>query len=311
MNVYPKCARSFMELISSDGRLLNKFIINKIKNVKPFDVTLRDGLQSLTNEEQLAFKTDDKKFLYNYITQNYHVKNLEIGSCVNNKILPIFNDTEELFNYTKLKNKNINNYILVPNYEQLLNAIQIGAKNFSFITSVSNSFQMKNTKMTIEQSYNEIHNMMVFLDDSPLKDYNIKLYVSCISKCPIEGNIKINTIVNNLVKLHKLRPDKLCLSDTCGELQPVQLYNIIQGLIFNKLDLSRFSLHLHVKPERELEVEKLFHLALDHGINEFDVSYLKSGGCSLTMDKNKIAPNMSYDQYYKFLTTYLINNDNL
>ena len=114
-----------------------------------------------------------------------------------------------------------------------------------------------------------------------------------------------------MVKLHKLRPDKLCLSDTCGELQDVQLYNIIQGLIFNKLDLSRFSLHLHVKPERELEVEKLFHLALDHGINEFDVSYLKSGGCSLTMDKNKIAPNMSYEQYYKFLTSYLINKDNL
>lgn len=311
MSIYPKCGRSFMDLIGSDGRLLNKYIIHKIKNVKLFDVTLRDGLQSLTNEEQLAFKTDDKKFLYNYITQKYHVKNLEIGSCVNKKILPIFNDTEELLNYTKLNNKDINNYILVPNYEQLLNAIQFGARNFSFITSVSNSFQMKNTKMTIEQSYNEIHNMMVFLDDSPLKDYNIKLYVSCISKCPIEGNITINTIVNNLVKLHKLRPDKLCLSDTCGELQPVQLYNIIQGLIFNKLDLSRFSLHLHVKPERELEVEKLFHLALDHGINEFDVSYLKSGGCSLTMDKNEIAPNMSYEQFYKFLTTYLINNDNL
>jgi hydroxymethylglutaryl-CoA lyase len=311
MNSYPKCIRSFMEVISSDTKLLSKYKIHNIKNVRPFDVTLRDGLQSLSNEEQLAFKTDDKKIIYKYIIQKYDPKNLEIGSCINKKLLPIFNDTEELFNYSKLVNKQTNHYVLVPNYEQLLYAIKFGARNFSFITSVSNSFQIKNTKMTIEQSYNEINNMMVFLDDSPLKDYNIKLYVSCISKCPIEGNITINTIIDNLVKLHKLRPDKLCLSDTCGELQPVQLYNIIQGLMFNKLDLSRFSLHLHVKPERELEVEKLFHLALDYGINEFDVSYLKSGGCSVTMDKNKIAPNMSYEQYYKFLTTYLINNDNL
>ena len=306
MNIYPKSTSAFIKLIKTDKRVLNKLI--NIKDViRPFDVTLRDGLQALTPLEQKYFTTEKKKELYQTIIKKYNPKNIEIGSSVNKNLFPIFNDTEELFKYSEnynIKKKQCNNYILVPNLDHLMNSINIGFRNFSFITSVSDSFQIKNTKMTVEQSYNEINNMMAFLDDSPLKYYNIKLYISCISKCPIEGDIMINKIIDNLVKLHKLRPDILCLSDTCGELQPIQLYNIIQGLISNKLDLSRFSLHLHVKPERELEVEKLVHLALDYGINEFDVSLIKSGGCSITMNKNQIAPNMSYEQLYKFISSY-------
>ena len=48
------------------------------------------------------------------------------------------------------------------------------------------------------------------------------------------------------------------------------------------------------------------HTAIDYGIEEFDVSYLTTGGCSVTMDKNKLAPNMSYEQFYKYITNYLI-----
>jgi hypothetical protein len=54
------------------------------------------------------------------------------------------------------------------------------------------------------------------------------------------------------------------------------------------------------------EIEKIVHSALDNGITEFDVSELDTGGCSITMDKNKILPNLSYEQYYKFLTNYLM-----
>jgi pyruvate/oxaloacetate carboxyltransferase len=156
-------------------------------------------------------------------------------------------------------------------------------------------------------SYNDLYEMMYSFEENKyrLKPPYVKLYVSCISKCPIQGNIMINTIVDKLVKLDKLKTDKLCLSDTCGDLEPVQLYNIIQGLIFNNVNLSKISLHLHVKPKRELEVEKLIHLALDYGINEFDVSALNTGGCSVTMDKNQIAPNLSYELYYKSLVNYI------
>ena len=316
---YPKCARSFLELYQKNMEITNKNL-NKLLRVTPFDVTLRDGLQSLDIEEQKDFTTNTKKNLYDFIVKNYNPRNIEIGSCVNNtKVLPIFKDTEDLF---KSINDNKNKYILVPNQDQLLNALKFGATNFSFITSVSNSFQVKNTKLTKQENLINLNNMLHLLDDYPnikidiensqvtqvFPNYNIKLYVSCINECPIEGKIPINTIVSELHKLSGMKFDKICLSDTCGTLTHSDFSQIIGMLYEIGVDTDKFTLHLHVKPEREDEIENIFHTALDYGIEEFDVSYLKSGGCSVTIDKDKdkITPNMSYEQYYKFLNNYLI-----
>ena len=306
MNIYPKCTTSFMELIHAQKKLTNLYV-NKIIKVRPFDVTLRDGLQALSRFEKENFDINIKKRIYDEIVNKYNPRNLEIGSCVNKKVLPIFNDTEELFKYAELNNISNNNFILVPNFEQLQNAIKFGVTNFSFITSVSNSFQLKNTKMSLDDTYLNLCNMMLYLDDSHIQKYNVKLYVSCINECPIEGKINTEKIVGEIFALSLLKFDKLCLSDTCGTLTHDDFINIVKNMKKLGFDMKRLSLHLHVIPQRENNIEKIFHSALDYGINEFDVSDLKTGGCSVTMDKNKIAPNLSYEQYYKFLTTYLLN----
>jgi len=315
-NSYPKCARSFLEFYQNNKSLTNKYV-NKLLRVRPFDVTLRDGLQALTTDEQAEYTTNFKKQLYKEIIEKYNPRNLEIGSCVNKKIFPIFTDTEDLFSSIK---DNKNKYILVPNQEYLSNALNFGATNFSFITSVSNSFQLKNTKMTLRENLNNLNNMIHFLDNySKYKidiengdvtveffNFNIKLYVSCINECPIEGKISNDDIVSKLYYLSGKKFDKICLSDTCGTLTNDDFSEIIGMLYEIGADINKFTLHLHIKPEREDEVQEIVHTALDYGIEEFDVSYLKSGGCSVTMDKNKMAPNMSYEQYYKFLSNYLI-----
>ena len=314
---YPKCARSFLELYQKNMEITNKNL-NKLLRVTPFDVTLRDGLQSLDIEEQKDFTTNTKKNLYDFIVKNYNPRNIEIGSCVNNtKVLPIFKDTEDLF---KSINDNKNKYILVPNQDQLLNALKFGATNFSFITSVSNSFQVKNTKLTKQENLINLNNMLHLLDDYPnikidiensqvtqvFPNYNIKLYVSCINECPIEGKIPIFNIVTELYNLSNNKFDKICLSDTCGTLTHDDFSQLIGMLYELGADIDKFTLHLHVKPDREDEVEKIVHTAIDYGIEEFDVSELKTGGCSVTMEQNNLSPNMSYEQFYKFLTNYLI-----
>ena len=66
------------------SRFLNK--------VKLFDVSLRDGLQGLTLIEQHRFKFYHKKNLYNDIIKTHNPFNMEIGSFVSPKVLPIFSD---------------------------------------------------------------------------------------------------------------------------------------------------------------------------------------------------------------------------
>lgn len=315
---YPNCYRSFIRFCNGDKQLFNKYM-NKLSQVKPFDVTLRDGLQGLSIEEQQKIQSIDKINLYHFIKNTYDPINIEIGSIVSNKVLPIFEDSSIIYNHiennyyeTNILDPNrakSNNFILIPNENQFLLNINkfIGLNCFSFIASVSESFQQKNTKMSINRTFQEINNMVRYLDDSQEKHIT-KLYISCINECPIEGKINNDDVINKILKFNTLKSDFLCLSDTCGSLTNEDLIYILNRLnIYLSLtDFKKLSLHLHVKPGREDDIEKIIHTALDFGITSFDVSHLESGGCSVTMNKSQLYPNLSYDLYYKSLCTYLL-----
>jgi hypothetical protein len=136
----------------------------------------------------------------------------------------------------------------------------------------------------------------------------VKLYVSCINECPIEGKIDNDFIVNKLLMINKMNVDNICLSDTCGTLDVDDFEYIVDTCNFFGLPSSKLSLHFHVKNGREDIVEKIIHKALDRRIINFDVSLLETGGCSVTMNKNQISPNLSYELYYKFLVNYIETN---
>jgi hydroxymethylglutaryl-CoA lyase len=299
-----------MEFVNSNKTLLNKYICKRVNKVKSFDVSLRDGLQSLSAIESEHFTTNRKKALYKNIVINHNPNSMEIGSIVNFKLLPIFSDTPELINFFEnnfLYRKKPRNYILVPNFEKMKKGLDIGITNYSLITSVSNSFQFKNTRMTLDDTYLDLENIFNHLSTLDRSKFSVKLYVSCINECPIDGKIDTTTIINTIHKLTLLNPDKICLSDTCGTLTLSEFKSILDGFTRNGISYSLLSLHLHINPDNEVETEQIVHYAIDNGIFEFDVSSINSGGCSITMDKQKIHPNMSYEQYYKFLTNYLLN----
>ena len=308
--IYSKCAQTFRQFYSGDINLVDKFV-KKLINVKLFDVTLRDGLQGLTKEEQLNITPIDKINMYYQIKEKYEPKYMEIGSIVSNKILPVFNDSDSFYNYIEYcqldpDEPKIINCILIPNESQFQNINKfIGLRNFSFITSVSDSFQIKNTKMTLDTTFQQIENMTNIIKKT--NDYFIKLYISCINECPIEGKIDNNKVIETILKYQTLNPTMLCLSDTCGTLTENDLVYIVSNLNINK-NHNNLSLHLHVKSGREDEVEKLIHTALDLGIETFDVSAINRGGCSVTMNQTELAPNLSYELYYKSLASYILKN---
>ena len=317
-HIYPICFQSFTQLCLSNVKY-NK-LYNNLGCPKPFDVTLRDGLQALSKKEQETFTLKEKINLYNHIRIKYSPKNIEIGSIVSERVLPIFRDTLELFDSISDSQKqlnstnSINNYIVVPNKEKLKQVENTKNLNyFSFITSISNSFQVKNTKMSLKESDEDIKEMINILYNVPYKtqDPTIKLYISCINECPMEGKIDNDVIVNRILNLHKLNINKLCLSDTCGSLEVDDLEYILDTCKIFGLPMSKLSLHLHVISGRESIVQQLIHMALDRNITDFDVSLLESGGCSVTMNKTKLKPNLSYELYYKSLASYIIKKSDI
>lgn len=289
-------------------------IFNKIGKPKTFDVTLRDGLQNITDANEI--KKHDlsyKKQLYHNIYFNFFPTNMEVGSLVSKKALPILADSMELLKYveecteiqTEFKPRH---FILIPNLKQMKMAIEYPyANNFSFIASASNSFQKKNAKMTTRETREEIREMLNLLKNNNNKKtkYNVKLYISCINECPIEGKLDIDCIVNEILNYNDVNIDNICLSDTCGSLELEDFEYIVDTCNWFGVPYSKMSLHLHVKNNREHIVKQIIHSALDRKIVNFDVSLLETGGCSVTMDADKIAPNLSYDLYYDSIISYI------
>ena len=316
--LYPKCALDFKRILNTNPKFSN-FYYN-LGSPKPFDVTLRDGLQSLPKEQQEKISFSDKLNLYHNVKFNHNPENIEIGSIVSKKVLPVFSNSIDLFQDIYINEicmnelsgiVKTNNFILVPNSKQLDKVINYTNMNhFSFITSVSNQFQLKNTKQTLEDSYQDIYEMLYKFEENKYRQKPpfIKLYVSCINECPISGKIDNDFIIHKILNLNKMNVDNICLSDTCGSLNVDDFEYIVDTCNYFGLPSNKMSLHLHVKNGREDIVEQIIHKALDRRIINFDVSLLETGGCSVTMDKKQIAPNLSYDLYYKSLVNYIEKN---
>lgn len=316
--MYPSCAKTFKEWCHLNPQYTNTF--QKIGKPLLFDVSLRDGIQALTKKEQEQFTLKEKLKFYELIKTNYEPTNIEIGSIVNEKVLPVFKDSLEFLSLITMNSQLedeeqeqvINKYILIPNKEKLQSIVSNkNVNHISFISSVSNSFQLKNTRRTLEQSDKEICEMLHLLSNTYKTDPpKVKLYVSCINECPIAGSIDNDFIVNRLLTLHKLKIDKICISDTCGSLKPDDFEYIIDTCKYFGLPMSQLSLHLHVEKGYENITESIIHMALDRNIKDFDVSLLETGGCSVTMSANKLNSNLSYELFYKSLCTYIIKKTN-
>ena len=290
-------------------------IISTHKYMKPilFDVSLRDGIQGAI---PLHYPTNKKIDILRSICQNQSPRKIEIGAFVSPKVLPIMSDTAKLFDIVPsiihTFGKPVDIYALVPNKIGLLQAIKHGCKNFSFITSVSNSFQVKNTGKNLLYKKTELHEMLQYIAKLDLSS-KTKLYVSCVNECPVSGRIDNDFIIHEILSSYgnvnhldiNEMYDEICISDTMGTLKARDFEYIVDGLMRFGIAASHISLHLHVNSENAEEAKRILFACFQRGIHKFDVSVISEGGCSVTMNTNQLKPNMTYDFFYTTLREYL------
>ena len=268
-------------------------------SLKLFDVTLRDGLQSLKKIYSLVEKTD---ILHNIIVNRFPSA-IEVGSIVSPKILPQMEQSIELFHEAQFINiilpRPIDLYMLTPNLKSVNIASDHDITNFSFITSVSNDFQKKNTNKNLTEIKNEIELMMKRV--TLIQDSKVKLYISCITDCPISGKIDNHKIINEILHYYHTYDEisEICLSDTCGTMEFNNFKTIIDELLKRNVDFNKISLHLH-NQENKQNVKDIIIYGMKSGIYRFDVSDMPEiGGCSVTMENP--SGNLSYDDVKRCL----------
>jgi isopropylmalate/homocitrate/citramalate synthase len=285
------------------------------KKINPIlcDVSLRDGLQNAKVDD---YPTEHKKKVFQNIMNSENPPKIEVGSLASYRILPIMKDSIEIYKHAVeyINNEKLNTdvYLLVPSLNKLNIAINNKIQNYSFITSVSNSFQLRNTCRTLDRTKEEFKTMFEILDNGSIQNSKKKLYISCIDQCPIVGKIDKGFIINELLYYNEnYNFDELCLSDTCGNLSFENFFYIIENATYLGIPTSKLSLHLHISNENIENIKKILKYCFENEINKFDISSIATGGCSITIENKKLHPNLSYGIFYSILYEYIYEKINL
>lgn len=309
---YPNCYKSLRKLIDSND--VYKNIYNSL-NLIIFDTTLRDGLQNIKPSELGEYSTQYKLELYSKIKTKHKPAFVEVGSLSSEKLFPIFSDSVEIFVQTN--NKIVGkNFLLVPTVSKLKLAINSGCNNFSFISSVSESFQLANTNKSIQQTKAEILEMMYEIKiNQKTTNPQVKIYLSCIDHCPKEGKISPDLIADEIIYYNQVsKPDIICLSDTCASLTYETFISIVDKANKGGVPYHKLSLHLHIdnsNPNYYSNLQKIFNASMDRKITQWDLSLLETGGCVMTMDNSDVKPNLSYKLYYRLLVDYIVSKSQI
>ena len=265
-----------------------------------FDVTLRDGLQSLP---RLPYH--EKKALFQRILNKGNSTSIEVGSLVSPRVVPQMEDSLRLFRFANElveARRSVRSqhpcgrpchpelFMLVPpNDFYFTEARKERLPNISVPASLSEAFQQKNVRKTLEETY------QIVSDSAVRREFKkMKVYLSCFNECPVSGEkIKTPAIVDEIRRyVHLAGVSEVCLSDTIGTLGPIQFYDIIQTIAASDIPIDKLSMHLHA---RNAEVTRhVAMLAMQAGICRFDISHVDSGGCAVTIAKDELCPNMSY-----------------
>ncbi|WP_251551673.1 hydroxymethylglutaryl-CoA lyase [Neobacillus muris] len=236
------------------------------KQVEIIEVGPRDGLQN----EMVFIPTDKKMSLINALNKT-GIKRMEATSFVHPVYVPQMKDASEVFQGI-VKDPKIQYMALIPNEKGFDRAIEQGVQAVSLVVGASNSFNLKNVKMTRAESIKKFENVVVKAKEQKIF---VRYNIATAFWCPFEGAVDESLVVEMAKTINRLGADEIVLCDTIGRANPNQVYSL-------------FSSIMELQPEAMITAH--FHdtygmgqanvlAALQAGVRQFDASIGGLGGC--------------------------------
>jgi len=231
-----------------------------------YEVGPRDGLQN----EPTPIPTAAKIELINRLSRA-GLSYIEASSFVDPRWIPQLSDAEQVFAGIE-RNEGTRYAALVPNMRGLSRAKESGLESIAVFVSASETHNSKNLNRTIDESLDNIAEVMNELSDS---DTWVRGYISMVFGCPYEGEVATADVIRVAQRLVELGVDQISLGDTVGYANPRQVTERIAA-IGSELDLSAVALHFH--DTRGTALANII-AGLDAGVRVFDSAIAGLGGC--------------------------------
>ena len=249
----------------------------------------RDAMQGIQHFIDTRLKIEYINLL---LKCNFDV--LDLGSFVSHKAIPQMRDTAEVIKNIDLTDSKTELLTIVANLKGAKDALEFSEiHTLGFPLSVSNTFQLRNTNKTIEDSLIELDQISSLCINKRKK---LVVYLSMGFGNPY-GDEWNQNILNDYIQdlTSKMNIDTIALSDTIGIATPELVYNVFSKLFENK-PKTELSAHLHVVPE---VAEEILDAAFNGGCRRFDSAIKGFGGCPMATDK--LTGNMPTEKMLSWL----------
>lgn len=237
------------------------------ERVEIMEVCPRDGWQN----HKVLIPTETKiKYIKKMI--DCGARKMDVTSFVNPKAVPQMADAFEVVagvrEYAAEKGCLLSGLAL--NKKGVENAKAAGLENVSFVLSVSEEHNLRNSRKTIQES------MDTFLElAAGAQGLNISLALPCVFGSPFGDEIPMKRVTDIIERAFAAGVKEIGLADTAGISSPYHTREVLQFLK-SWVDFGDVSIHLH--DTRGMGLANAY-IALEEGITKFDASMGAMGGC--------------------------------
>ena len=217
---------------------------------------------------------------------------IDVGSFVSPKAIPQMRDTGEVIKGLELHNSNSNLSVIIANTRGAYDAVQYEeVKYLGYPFSISETFQIRNTNATIEQSLQRVADIQSITIKNKKK---LVIYVSMGFGNPYGDEWSVEIVEKWVSDLYAMGIRRISLSDTIGVSTPESISYLFSNVIpaFPEVE---FGAHLHTLPDKWKEK---VHAAFENGCRSFDGAIKGYGGCP--MAKDDLTGNMPMEKMIRY-----------
>jgi isopropylmalate/homocitrate/citramalate synthase len=256
--------------------------------VRITDVSPRDGLQAETVIVDAASKAELVRRV-----EASGVDEVEVSSFVSPKWVPQLGDAAEVFDLiAPTKADGVCYSALVPNMKGFEAAVKVNQdarqkhgverliEKVAVFTAASEGFSLKNTNATIEET---LERFAPIIPEAHAQGLMVRGYISCIVRCPFDGEIASSQVADVASRLLELGVDEIDLGDTIGAGTPDSIEQVLidvierlDGRAHNDFGQPTLTLHLH---DTFSNASACIQRALEVGVRSCDGSAGGLGGC--------------------------------
>jgi hydroxymethylglutaryl-CoA lyase len=230
------------------------------------EVGTRDGFQI----EPAFIATEDKVAVVDSLSEA-GVPRIEVTSFVHPKAVPQLRDAETVM--ARVRRRPGTRYAaLVPNDKGASRAVDAGVDAIHTVLSASESHNLANVNMTVDESLAKLRGVMVIAERARVP---VQAGISTSFGCPFEGDVPVASLERVVRALVDMGARAIGLADTTGMANPRQVARVLEHLM-PRFPGIEWTLHTH--DTRAMAIPNIL-AALELGVTHIDASIGGLGGC--------------------------------